>query len=479
MTNKKNSNEGKNILNSKLDNLNEANASTENNNSHLNIKVIHDEKYIEKGKDIILTLSDKNILDENDQLENIELLNEEKRWNKNEKALNELDKITADESILSQYDDSNSKGFKLSHMGALNIGNGEFVELKLGQNVGTDYLSLEELKRKKSKSKKSGRKRKRSEMESENNESVNNDQISTNIEDLSHIINQDFNAERKNALLEKEKSRRMAYDFSVQKAQQLSSINLEAMNDDIDDDALYRLNKTKNRIDNQSLNVLSQTKKLEQSINKETEERNDITFTPILNAPTQEDESEDQFSSIAQRKRKIHSLRSRTINTEDENIQEELEMKKEESDNELNYKPITQTILKEPILNRGLYNAIVFSRQKGFFKVHAEPTSLISEDSIEKKKEEFKKLNYAFYGMTKSKSKLERERKKKERQGRIQGMNASDTPLNALQALKNAQEASGSAFISIGKSMDVLSTAVAAHKLARQKKLIEKMKSES
>jgi len=480
------------------------------------MRVRHDKKFIEKGKETILTLRDQNILDANatDELENVSLVTQEKNtWNEKKRrgeglyAYVESLEENNDVDVLPKYDEAQmanvqTKSFELKSTDNDNESrrdNATLVTLNNApeKSVASDVLTIEEMKkrRKKKKSKRSMRKRKRESVEESTTEGGTTAVPQDATSDVVYATQVNV-AERKTALLEQEKQRRLAYNTAMQKAQDVSNLRLTAMEDDLDaDNALLKLERRRKRrrVDNAPpgapVNVIDRTKSLEQKVKQE--EPTDDTegaafegaeFLPDIGAPeeettaigalreqlkTKKEEEQDEAANITIASRRSKSSRRQTQ-------AQDLDNKDAGLENEI--APLSTVLLEEPILDRGLYKAIMFARQKGILKKFSarEEEARTSRDTVtigvDSRREEFKKLNYAFYGMRKSKSKLEKEKKKKQRIKRVQQMSATDTPFNAAQALRNAQEASGSAFVQIGRSLDALSTAAAAYQLSKQKR---------
>eukprot|EP01080_Neovahlkampfia_damariscottae_P003511 gene3511-6159_t len=453
----------------KLKKMEQEEAEREQNIDLNGITIAHDEELIGENP-IILTLADKDMMDEGeDELENVELREEEKRnYNKKQEkrslSYNVYDSIDNPEtSLLNQYDnetfEESKKKFKINDrnksMNSSSKMNEKIDDSKMIYDLDDEKKFMSEYKTEKVKVKKRKIKEKK----------IRNVEISLD----ENVDDKKDHGSRRNRQIEKEDKktieREIGYKNAVEKAELKSKFLLKNHQEEIDE----KFEKQRNQQLNQFKEFQNITQKVKE-ISKEEEENEK------LNSNSKYLNSTEEFV------KSIKIDKPTKIEIKKPKIKREEKMEIEERE-ELNLKiPVASSssskkdedVFEEPLVASGLAAALQFADQfleKSDEKPKAKKIKYsneinydddVPEIKIERKdrfgqvmdeKKSWKQMTQKFHNKMPGKNKLEKERRQFEQQQKINKMSSTDTPLKSVETLQKIQKQTGQAYIEFGKNI--------------------------
>jgi U4/U6.U5 tri-snRNP-associated protein 1 len=412
---------------------------------------------------IILTLADKDIMDDGeDELENINMMEEEKRiYNKKQEkrsfSYNVFDSIdNPDSAVLNQYDnetfEESKKKFRLNEV--------KKDEIKMNDPSKTIYdldeekKFMNEYKSEKVKIKKRKIKEKQirsSTIESDVTVDQKNDHGSRR---RNHVEDEDMKSTN-------EIQREKGYQIAMEKAEMKSKFLLNSHKDEIDQKIQRQASNNTSNVNSFIENI---SEKIKEISNQEEEELKNSNVK-YLN-PTAE------FVKTIKLEKKIE-VKPTVDKMEEE--KEELKikipsnqhLKSEKEDNAPSH-----DVFEEPNIGSGLAAALQFADQYLDKKSEKPKTKVIQyqneevdfggpEILIERKdrfgqvmneKKTWRQMSQKFHNKLPGKNKLEKERRAFEQQQKIKNMSATDTPLKSVETLNKIQQKTGLAYVEFGNT---------------------------
>ena len=504
----------KKLAKEKLKKMEQEEKEREENIDLNSITIAHNEEAFSENP-IILTLADKDIMDEGeDELENINLKEEEKRiYNKKQEKksfdYNVYDAIDNPSlNLLNQYDnetfEESKKKFKIKDLNKKEI---EIGKSSTSSNINDKDDSnqmiydlddekkfMSEYKTEKVKIKKRKIKEKKIRNIDETSSLIS---LNSNNDDTTTTTTVDHGSRRNRNSKETKEDEKMiereiGYKIAMDKAELKSKIlfkNLKQDGNEIDEKfEKQKLNEklTKNqfkefenitekikeiskeeeeieKLNSKNSKFLNSTQEFVKSIKIEKAEKIEIKKSKIkreekINEMEMEEEEEEEFKITIPQISSTSSSKSSSINKND-SIKRELE----------------EDVFEEPLVSSGLAAALEFADQFLEKSNDKQPKTkkikysdefefdgvILPEIKIERKdrfgqvmneKKSWKQMTQKFHNKMPGKNKLEKERRQFEQQQKIKQMSSTDTPLKSVETLQKIQKQSGQAYIEFGKT---------------------------